>query len=86
MKRSFITCVAAAGLLAGGLLLVSETGAGTPPDDLAEEWVNANLLRVRISGKWEEVPMIPLADHLCQSGRNLFERYCSDKVLTPKTH
>ena len=86
MKRIFLTFFSIGGLMSGALLAVGETGAGTPPNDLTEEWVNANLLRVRVGGKWEEVPMIPLADHLCESGRSLFKRYCTDQVLTPASN
>jgi hypothetical protein len=43
-----------------------------------EKWVDANHLQVLSRGRWQDVELMPLADHLCQSGQPLFERYCTD--------
>ena len=73
-----------AGLLGGGFLLLGEIGAGTPPDGVVVQQVNANLMRVRVAGQWEELPLMPLADHLCRSNNRLFDRYCGDDVVAPE--
>ena len=85
MRRSLLTTIVLTTVLSGGFVVLDETGAGVPPDDVVEERVNANLMRIRVNGEWEDVPMVPLADHLCQSQRRLFERYCTDELLAPET-
>jgi hypothetical protein len=68
-----------AGLLSGGFLLAEKLGiAGTPRNGMVVEEVNANLMRVRLNGVWEELPLMPLSDHLCRSNNRLFERYCGE--------
>jgi len=83
MKGSLVVTISLLAALTGGFFLLDETDAGAKPNAVAEQWVNANLIRVRVNGKWEDVPMVPLADHLCQSGNELFKKHCSDKVLAP---
>ena len=82
MKRSLFVLLVMTGLLSGGFLLLDETGAGAPPA-IVEEWVNSNLVRVRINGKWEEFPLVPLASAACKSGNELFKKHCTDGVITP---
>ncbi|OGQ88258.1 MAG: hypothetical protein A2289_22850 [Deltaproteobacteria bacterium RIFOXYA12_FULL_58_15] len=72
------------GLLSGGFLLLDETDAGSPPDDIVVEMVHANLLRVRVAGVWQQVPLMPLADHLCQSDSRLFDKYCGEDAVAPQ--
>ena len=36
----------------------------------------ANHMQVEVSGTWHDVPLMPLADHLCSSGHPLLRRYC----------
>lgn len=45
-------------------------------DDVIEKRINANLLRVRVNGKWHDVPMIELSERLCNSDHPMFRRYC----------
>jgi hypothetical protein len=70
MKRSVFVLLVMTGLLSGGFLLLEETGAGTPPD-MVEEWVNDNLVRVRINGTWQDFPLMPLALNACTGGSDL---------------
>jgi hypothetical protein len=53
-------------------------GLRARPHPATEKWVDANHLQVLSRGRWQEVDLMPLADHLCQSGQPLFERYCTD--------
>lgn len=73
-----------AGLLSGGFLLAEELG-GSPPEGVVVKQINANLMRVRVAGQWEELPLMPLADHLCRSNNRLFHRYCGEDVVAPET-
>lgn len=71
--------VGAFSLLSSGWLWFQ--GGGWLPTRLShadERWVDANHVRIQVKGKWQEVMLMPLADHLCQSGQPLFERYCND--------
>lgn len=80
MKTNLILALAMAGLVGGSLFLSkSKNEAAVSQDaDLREQWVNANLVRIKVDNRWEEVPLMPLSDHLCQSGQPMFERYCND--------
>ncbi len=79
MKRSLFVLFVMTGLLSGGFLLLDETGARTPPD-IVEEWVSADLVRVRINGRWEEFPLVPLADNTCKANGDLLKSHCSDRL------
>ena len=83
MKRSLVFVLGTLGALGVCLMYLTPLGAGTRNNDIIEQQVNANLVRVRINNKWEEFPLMPLADHLCRSPDRLFEKYCGDEVLTP---
>lgn len=72
------------GLLSGVLLLRQELGAGSPPNGMVVEQVHANLVRVQVNGQWEELPLMPLADHLCRSNNRLFDKYCGDDIVSPE--
>jgi hypothetical protein len=43
---------------------------------IEEQWINANRVKVRINKQWQDFQLMPLADHVCQSGHPLFEKYC----------
>ena len=45
-------------------------------EDVVEQRVNANLLRVKVNGEWHDVPMVELSEHLCESEHPMFRRYC----------
>jgi hypothetical protein len=83
MNRSLIVTLCLAGILSGSFLVLDDLGAGSDRGSLPEEQVSANLVRVRMNGKWEEFPLMPLADHLCASGNQFFERYCGDDIMAP---
>lgn len=83
MSRSLVVSVCLAGILSGFYLVLGGFGVASSASGLPEERVGANLVRVRINGKWEEFPLVPLADHLCAGGSQLFERYCDDDVSAP---
>jgi hypothetical protein len=76
MKPRFLALLAFAGVVSGGFLVLEEISAHVRPNQIVEQRVNANLLRVRVRDHWEELPLMPLADHACQSGDSHFERYC----------
>ncbi|MEK7704033.1 MAG: hypothetical protein AAB426_03675 [Myxococcota bacterium] len=80
MLRTVIATLGLAVVLSGAALAF-----GTPRHDgrAQEERVNANLLRVQVNGHWESFPMVALAEHLCDSGDAMFERYCNDQLLAP---
>ncbi len=84
MKSSLVVTLCLAGVLSGGFLVLDDLEVGTM-NGVVEEQINANLVRVRINGQWEEFPLMPLADHLCVSGNRLFERYCGDDLLAPES-
>ena len=86
MKQSLVLALGTLSVLAVGFLFLAPLGAGARGTDVVEQQVNANLVRVRINGEWEEFPLMPLADHLCKSPDRLFEKYCGDEVLTPAPH
>lgn len=83
MKGSLVVLISLLAALTGGFFLLEESDAGPKPGAVAEQWIHANLMRVRVNGKWQDVPMVPLADHLCRSGNELFKRHCSDNLLAP---
>lgn len=65
------------GLTAGGFIAAVGTNAtAARGNDLEERWVNANLVELKVGGNWEEVHLMPLADHLCQSRNEHYEQYC----------
>jgi len=76
MKNRLIALTTLAIALAAGFLVLDEIEARTAPGGVIEERVNANLVRVRINGRWEEFPLVPLAEHACHSGDEQLERYC----------
>ena len=76
MKHRILAFAAAAGLLSIGLVLFNEAGARRPRGGASEKWVNGNLVRVLIAGHWEEFPLVPLADHLCESAGPLLRHHC----------
>ena len=83
MKRALVLALGTLSVVAVGFLYLAPLGAGTRKTDIIEEQVNANLVRVRINGQWEEFPLMPLADQLCKTRDRLFEKYCGDEVMTP---
>lgn len=75
MKPRLIALLSFAGLASGGFLVLEELGARSESAPV-EQRVNANMLRVRVHHRWEDVPMVPLADHLCRSDDARFRPYC----------
>ena len=60
-------------------MLVGEPLAGvlsSSSSDVTEQWVSSTMLRVHVNGKWEEVPLVGLAPHLCQTNNPLFDKFC----------
>ena len=49
-----------------------------------EQWVHADLLRVKVFGQWHDVPLVPLADHLCSSDYELFRKHCAPRPPASK--
>ncbi len=82
MRNNLLWGVALVGLMSGGVIWLGESGAAKG-QEVVEQQVHADLVRVRIRGQWEEFPLVPLADDLCRSGDHLFRRYCRDRVFVP---
>ncbi len=85
MKRSVLTLLASVGLLSAGFFLLEDLGAGHNRDSVIEDRVNANLIRVRVKGQWQEFPLMPMAPNVCQKDGSLFHKDCVDKVLAPES-
>lgn len=83
MRNSLVVALALVGLLSGGFLVLEEIDAGSPPNGLIVQHVHANLVRVRMNGQWEELPLMPLSDNLCRTNNRLFDKYCGDGVVAP---
>ena len=70
--------VAFVGVIAVGLAAMNTTHAiGFSSDnEVVEQRINANFMRVKVNGKWHNVPMVPLSDRLCDSDHQMFRQYC----------
>ena len=68
--------VAFAGVFTIGFVATNTTIANSYESEEVEQRINANLLRVKVNGKWHEVPMVELSDRLCKSDHQMFRRYC----------
>lgn len=79
----FLGLVAVAAVLMGTVLFQAPVEAKAKSDTVVEQWVNANHLRIRVNGKWEDIPLVPLADHLCKSGHRMFRKYCVGTSQAP---
>ena len=42
-----------------------------------EKWINANLMRVNLGDGWQDVPLVPLAEHQCEGNNPLFRKHCN---------
>ena len=77
MKRRILLALASVTMISAGVIAVRESVArGRRTTDANEQRVHANLMRVRINGKWEEFAMMPMADAACRSQNELYQRYC----------
>ena len=76
MKHGFFALLILTPLLFAGLALVGQRGAAARDQQIAERWIDANFLQIEINGKWEDIRLVPLADHLCKGNHPLFEKYC----------
>ena len=76
MHRTLIAAGLGLAIAAFGMILVPKGDAAARRGGPPERWVNANLLHVEVDGRWERVPLMPLADHLCKSNDPHFERFC----------
>lgn len=76
MKFALLILATLVGMISSGVLF--GTARQTRPSSAVEKWVDANHMLINIKGQWEDVRLIPLADHLCRSGQPLFQRYCDD--------
>lgn len=73
--------IVAVGIIAGAFAgMVFHTHALSPVRHPApnEKWVDANHLKVLSRGNWQDVELMPLADHLCHGRQPMFQRYCAD--------
>lgn len=76
MKRSVMFGLGATAALAFGLIVLEQNHAFARPGQIIEQRVDANLVRVRVNGKWEEFPLTPLAKTNCEIQDDLYLRYC----------
>ncbi len=45
-------------------------------DEIHEEWLGANHLRLTVGERSIELPMVALSDHFCRRVSGGFQRYC----------
>jgi len=76
MRGKFIALLAVTVIATGAFAFFGDRRASAKDDPVAERQIDANHMQVRIDGKWQDVPMIALADNLCQSRRPQFRKYC----------
>ena len=78
MKKIFLIAFMLTGAFTIGIFTLSPIIASNfmGSVDVTEQRVNANLMRVKVNGKWHNVPMVPLSDRLCTSEHPMFRRYC----------
>jgi hypothetical protein len=78
MKTTLTIAVTFVGVFTLGFLTFNTINASDlfSGEDVIEQRVNANLLRVKVNGKWHDVPMVELSEHLCESEHPMFRRYC----------
>jgi len=75
MKSKFVASTVVASALVVAVLAFSGIAHGFSLG-VVETRVNANFMRVRVGATWQDVPLMPLAEHACQSGDSTFQRYC----------
>ena len=75
MMRGLVGLFFVVGILTAGLLMLPQSSANGG-SDLSERWINANHVQVEVGGRWQDVQMVPLADHLCLSDDPIYSRYC----------
>ena len=76
MNKMLRLAVAFAGVFTIGFIATNTTIANSYESEEVEQRINANLLRVKVNGKWHEVPMVEPSDRLCESDHQMFRRYC----------
>lgn len=74
--RVFAIVAAVTGVSAGFTAAFDRSEARVLADGIIEERIDANLLRVKVHGEWEELPLMPLAEHLCEGEDPFYEQYC----------
>ncbi|MEZ4270239.1 MAG: hypothetical protein R3C68_02015 [Myxococcota bacterium] len=84
MKHRTFWLITALALGGAGVLSWQPTPAQAGESAVVEQWVNPNHLRLHINGRWEDVPLVPLADHLCKSGHRMFRKYCQESSISPE--
>ena len=78
--RRIVGVSAVAGALLLGFWATGTTGLQAAESGISEQWVNPNLVRIYYQGKWQDVPLVPLADHLCEANHPMFRRYCKPSL------
>lgn len=67
MVQRFAWVVAFVALSASGLSWLANASEPAP---YQEEWVNPNLVRVFVDGKWHEFPLVPLRHNARPASKN----------------
>ncbi|MEL6543735.1 MAG: hypothetical protein AAFQ82_03855 [Myxococcota bacterium] len=68
--------IAALVLMASAAFAGFRSAPNGEPGQLPEDRVHANLIRVQVAGTWEDFPMVPLSNRLCESNSAIYRRYC----------
>ena len=76
MKRSLFALITGAALASSAFLVIGNSSAEAGEPAIAERWVNANLVQIRVDGNWKDVHLMPLADHLCAGKNPHYRQYC----------
>lgn len=79
MKSSIVALFVVVGLVSAGLFLLPPGISTSEDSGLSERWLSVNHLQLQVDGEWEDVKLMPLADHLCRSNDPIYTRYCEPK-------
>jgi len=76
MKRGLLGALVIAATVGVTAVIMLPSSSATSRTGVQERWINANLVQVQVDGTWRDVPMVPLADHICASNDPMYSRYC----------
>lgn len=74
MRRAFFSSLGFVAILTAGVFAWGDKAPQN--EELLVDRLSANMYRVYANGRWEDVPLRPLAPHLCASGETMYTRYC----------
>ena len=75
MRNGLFALFFVVGLLSGASFFLPGTTSASG-HDITERWLGVNHLQLLVDGEWEDVKLIPLAEHMCQTDDPIYRRYC----------